>query len=438
MLKRVFNLNATSELPRRGVHQRGIRGIDREIAEKRRQLAEVEEQERVPEQTRIETPSENVNNEKYTIYGAVIPTRHGQTPSNAQGVTIGDTITKESITNLHNIGRRDLATIIKESGITITNENDFGGIHSRKKRTEMTINALAGGILKAINPKKGREEPYSPEDLERTPTGIKFNVDDRIGYKEGAGSIHEKLFKGEKTGAHQVLNHWLQNPLTDKHQHEIYGEAKIEPFVSVYKRTKEALQDALEDIKSGKHKVFMIGSHGTLKEPMVISMLYAAGVHGIRDINQLGGPIEKEENFVVLVRKNNETKRDEGLLRFRGYEFAFDLESFMDNTRDPYIAEVTERLKRGEFDRARPGRNSQNYAGQNPSASYDMDHEPTQDELAQMELRGERGYDAHPGEHNRSHEPKSRKDDLPADRYKRYAEEERRPIEKERKYAGKN
>jgi len=413
-------------------------GLQREEERLRQSMRELNEEERFHQRGRVpepveEAPRENENpNDVYQVYGAVVSARHGQAPSNKHGVTIGDNVTEESLNNLYRVGKKDLTAIIKDSGIVVRNANDIGGRHSKGiKRTRMTIHAMASGLLSGI---EGRGEQNYTQGSERS--GVKFEEDSRIGYNEGGVTIHEELFKNEKDGANQVLNHWLQNPLLDKHHHQKYGEAKIEPFVNVYGRTKQALQDALMDVRSGNHKVFLIGSHGGLQEPAVLSMLYAAGVRGITSVEQIGGPIQKEEYFTVLVRYNKATGRDEGVLNFRGRAFAFDLENFMDNRKDPYIAEVTGRLHSGEFNRDRQGK--QNYIRQpGKEEQQQYEREMTKDELnRETELRDYNAEDVRSQRLERKYDDSNRMNipqgETPGQGYRKIRPQEKRVAE--RKY----
>jgi hypothetical protein len=443
MLKRVFNLNANTPLPdrrlrqeeRRGVARNG-RGIETEEQRLRREIDALRQRERQPQQEEVEEDPKD-----YFYKGIVIATRHGKTPSNAQGITLegkeGDRITPESVQDLYRAGRKDLATLLEDTKIGAIRNEDIAIRHSNKNRTLVTPQALITG-MQSVNQKF--EEPKSQEDLPRYNfSGMDIKEDSRISYKSGNASVHEKLFKAEKTGINQILNHWLRNPLTNKHAHEQYGEAKIEPFISVYKRTKESLQEALEDVRTGKHKAFFLGSHGSLKEPMILSVLYAAGARNVRDIEQIGGPVEKEEYFVILVRQNKRTGRDEGLVRFRGRAFTFDLDNFMDNSKDPYIAEVIQRLHGKEFDNANIKANEEllrqrgygtprdaegrDYTSDNEQES--RVYEAGEGQHLQHEERNRLSYQE-PNQSSRLHNPSIRRED------------HLRKNEAEKRYAGKN
>jgi len=423
MLKRVFNLNAGPRLEERRIHERG--GVREEVPRRRSALEKEEAQLRQRLSAFEEEDSQEPENQNNYVYkGIVIATRHGDTPSNEHGITLegkaGDTVTGESIAKLHRQGKEDLGALVRNSGIGEITRAKIK--HSNKDRTWITAKALLSGVTSGTRYATGREAPSSREQLETQHNFDRVDIerDDRLSYQTGKPGIHEKLFKSEKTGVNEVLNNWLENPLTDKHVHEKHGTAKIEPFINVYHRTKGALQEALQDVREGKHNAFFLASHGSLKEPMIISVMYAAGAQNIRKIEQIGGPIQKGEYFVVLVRQNRKTGRDEGLVRFRGNEFAFDLENFMDNAKDPYLFEVRERMKRGEFDNPRTNEELQRQRGYSTpkDGSYDENGRPIEED---------RNYATNQDKNNRVgyHKEQSRL-------------KNRISPEEERRYAGRN
>jgi len=400
----VFSINAASALEEKRFRGRERQGIARgQERQPEKQGASLEEEYRgmSPEQQFYHKP--NGWTRKVMIIG-----RHGDTPKDEKTGGSLDMLLENSFGSVFEKSRRERALLFGDEPIA---HNEIRSITSPRKRTQQTTRASTVPFVKgrqAYTPKNEKEliERHG-RDMER----IQLTTTPLLDYEREVDGkkvpiANMRVYK-EKNGAETIINHWMQNPTATEHR---FKETKqeIKPYYQLYGELKSVLANGIATLLSTDTKVVDLRSHGTVVEP-ALAVIAESGGAKIRNLADLGGEVPKEGYGVLVIDVDPKTQQYRALLKVNNRIFQANIENIMNPEYNPHHP-------------------ASHMAGQ--QVSYDLDHEPSQQELNEMQLQQQRGYETKP----RSHEPKAKEEDVPANRYKRYAGEERRPLEREERY----
>ncbi len=235
------------------------------------------------------------------IRKVLVITRHGDTPVDAEGMSL-DSVTPKSIQTLHNQGRQDLSSLI---GDYHPSPDKTFIVGTNKKRTLHTGLALASGVLETH-----RGEPESEDALRRYDfvNWVDMSEDQsRIGYKgskDSSGhSMNEAIYK-TKNGQVEVVDFWLQNRDATEHTGKDKAgkdiTAKITSGRETYDKIKSTVVDGVEKLLNTEKNLGIIVSHSTLVEVAAAAIIESAGKR-VNSVEDIGGPIGKGEYGVLVI-----------------------------------------------------------------------------------------------------------------------------------------
>lgn len=224
--------------------------------------------------------------------------RHGNAPQKKEGGSI-DSLVDSAVPLLYDSVGRPLRDYDFE-------ERRAFIIHSKALRTRLTAEAIIAGAL-------GYERPASVEELHEMGIGDKISFilqDNELNLR----NPHCNMDVYRNEGSAGVLNYWLTNPDATEHDGK-----PITPYRKIVKSVQKSLSNALKILHSyaNERDLGIFVTHGTLVEPILLSLVNTEldPENRVRDISEIGGPIEMGE-FAKL-----EFKRDQRVKTPRGYEY---------------------------------------------------------------------------------------------------------------------
>jgi hypothetical protein len=430
MSKRVFNFNANEGLKENKLHGRDRTGVKKERAEIQEPVhegtmsAEQFYRERQMTESQFYSPPEEGWDRVALIFG-----RHGDTPKDEKTGGSLDELLKPSHTSMFRKGQQERIRIFGDNPI---HPEETLSVVSPKKRTRQTTQAFMAGFTSgkdAYVPQSEREiHEKHGRKLERIPVIVRPEFDyERRENGELVQDANPHAYK-LKDGPEQILNHWIRNPHSI--EHTVEGKtARIKPFYQIYGEMKNVVAGSIATLMdpSSNIKVIDARTHGTKEEVIRKMVADAAGID-VKDIKDIGGLVEKEGYDILVIDINRKTGMYRATAKIgKKIVPGVDLRKLGDPNYNPHLPP--------------------HLAGQ--QVSYDMNHEPSQKELAEMQMQ-QREYLANPhqrAEHekayqnqtsaSRLHEPHPEDENIPANRYERYGKQQRRPVNEERRYANK-
>jgi hypothetical protein len=224
--------------------------------------------------------------------------RHGNAPQKKEGGSI-DSLVDSAVPLLYDsVGRPLRDHDVKERRAFI--------IHSKALRTRLTAEAIIAGAL-------GYERPTSVEELREMHIGDKISFilqDNALNLR----NPHCNMDVYRNEGSAGVLNYWLTNPDATEHNGK-----PITPYRKIVKSVQRSLSNALNILHSydNERDLGIFVTHGTLVEPILISMVNTGlnPENRVRNISEIGGPIEMGEFAKLEFKRNQRAKTP------RGYEY---------------------------------------------------------------------------------------------------------------------
>lgn len=266
------------------------------------------------------------------IRKVLIVMRHGDTPVDKSGSSL-DAILDKSVQSLHREFANTLEGHVRQYGVTP--DRTFVQ-HTDKKRTKTTARAaLSGAFREHFNRKMPRNEAELHDKRAYDFGAVEEIEDPRLAYHDQM--IHKKVYADKNLGVPAVMQHWLDNPDANTHEHK--GEvAQIEPFVNVERRTRSALRDSLITLLSGKKDLGVIATHSTLVDTIMASIIESGG-QSIRSIKDIGGEVKKEGYGALVIdiipgRTPQDTRYQAVFVR-NGKQYAVDLGNLLNESYTP-------------------------------------------------------------------------------------------------------
>lgn len=217
----------------------------------------------------------------------LLTTRHGEKQS-GEGQD-KERITDKSVQSLYDKANEKFGNFIYDNDVDTEN---IGVRHTDKVRTITSVNAILNGIAGIGLP--------SREQLAKPMFGKAQYVEDpRLGYTGLAFNL-EAI---EAEGPDEYVKKWASKPNSTD-----YEGKKVTSFNEVIRRVRPCLSEAIKKLTTDKEVdpriLEMFSGHAGTTDAVLVAAMTKGDLPDTYDINQFGGGMKMEDNFMITLDKS--------------------------------------------------------------------------------------------------------------------------------------